>query len=375
MGRVSVARVLKPVQDAHILSGNIDMVAESVQKANGSNAMVPQDVLATTSRRQNLDFIRGMMVLWVVISHIALNVGIRTFGTSYSASSIWAWMSFYMSTFFFFSGYLHNRQRSPDQIVRRGTRALLVPYLLFSAFGFLLYEVSCLLTSGKGLDWGIFKGFVSTLCLRSNTPLWFLISLFSVKVLYSFFEKYLGERTYYLTIIVAIVAILTCNKPQILGYGNIMLGFLFYGAGVFLQINESAMKRTWIVLLALSTYCIIPFICPLGLVVVTNFKPSGKPLFDIIFSLSACNLLWFVSRKITFTTCLSRYLIFIGANSLILFAYHRPVLNYVIDPICHYFHMRIYFRFLFSFMVLLVGFHTLLILKTRILTFSCNKGE
>ena len=338
------------------------------------NVTAPQDAIVTTSRHKNLDFIRGMMVLWVVISHIALNVGVRTFGVSHSASSIWAWMSFYMSTFFFFSGYLHNRLRSPNQIARRGLRTLLVPYLLFSVFGFFLYEVSHLATSGEGFDWGIFKGFTPTLCLRSNTPLWFLISLFFVKVLYSFFEQCLGERTYVLTVIMAVAAILTCNKPQFFGYGNIMLGFSYYGAGAFLQIHESAMNRTWIAFLALLIYCTIPFFCPLGLVVVTNFKPTGKPLFDIIFSLSACYLLWFGSKHFSFSTRISRYLIFIGANSLILFAYHRPVLNYVIDPICLCFHMRTSFRFLFSFMVLLVGFHFLLFLKTRVLLFCSSKG-
>ena len=56
-------------------------------------------------------------------------------------------------------------------------------------------------------------------------------------------------------------------------------------------------------------------------------------MLNIIFSCCGCYLLWFLSKRIRTDSHFFDMFAFIGTNSLLLYAYHRPVLNFIIAPL------------------------------------------
>ena len=56
-------------------------------------------------------------------------------------------------------------------------------------------------------------------------------------------------------------------------------------------------------------------------------------MLNMVFSICGCYLLWFLSKRISQRIPFASMAEFIGINSLLLFAYHRPVLNFVIAPV------------------------------------------
>lgn len=63
------------------------------------------------------------------------------------------------------------------------------------------------------------------------------------------------------------------------------------------------------------------------------YQREGLFVLNLPFSLAACYLLWFITRKIRKANVIS----WIGNNSLVLFASHRIILNWIYDPIIRYY--------------------------------------
>ena len=92
-------------------------------------------------RNPCFDFIRGIMVLWVFVVHISLNGGICKFGEIFPCRSVFCWLSFYMATFYCFSGYLLRCVRTPRDTFIKGIRLLLLPCATMTVFGLVVYTL------------------------------------------------------------------------------------------------------------------------------------------------------------------------------------------------------------------------------------------
>lgn len=131
------------------------------------------------NRIDYLDTIRGLMIIWMLVVHISLNYGYIKFGDTTPGVTVFTLMSFFMTPFYVFSGYLFSNKRDFRSFTMNKVRKLLIPYLTFTIFGVLVFELYSLVVE-HSLNMEFIYGFVSTASFKSNTPCWFFISLFFV---------------------------------------------------------------------------------------------------------------------------------------------------------------------------------------------------
>ena len=290
-------------------------------------------------RKPCFDFIRGIMIVWVLVVHISLNGGICKFGEIFPCRSVFCWLSFYMATFYFFSGYLLRCVRSPRDTFMKGIRSLLLPCAIMTVFGLVVYVATSFAFLGS-IDWRFpFKGAMKTFCLRTNTPCWFFISLFVVKLLHSTIYRFLHGTigTTATSILLVLIAWKTCNCPQLFGYGNVCTGFFFYNLGFLSKRFSKIADNGQFILSTLVLYVTIPFLTPLGLWFSQNVRTETCRgvgyMLDIAFSGAACLLLCSFARRIPLNGPIAASICHVGRDSLFFFGIHRPILNFAFDPL------------------------------------------
>ena len=293
-----------------------------------------------SQRLNHLDFIRGLMIIWMLVDHISLNYGYIKFGDTTPGVTAFTLMSFFMVPFYVFSGYLFSNKRDFSAFTMNKVRKLLIPYLAFTMFGIFVFELYSLIVK-HSLDLGFIYSFIPTATFNTNTPCWFFISLFFVCEFYYIAYSIVGKLSsrwggQFLRLGILccfILAYLTKNHPQYFGYGNILLGLFYFHMGQELKNYENWIKKNKMVVFisAMIIYCVIGFLYPTSLSFVLNILTRGNYVTNLVFSVSACIMLWFVSQKFENTNP-GKSLAYIGRISLVVFAFHRPVLNWILQP-------------------------------------------
>lgn len=168
-----------------------------------------------------VDEYKGFLLLCVILSH----ENFPCILVKYAANM-------YMAGFFFISGFLYNHddKRTLKQYFQSKIKTLLIPYVIFSAIGFILnpkmirppYTIDHLLYLLKSDFWDFVGGFGSV----SVGTLWFLFTLFEISVFFSYLYS----------------AVLSKQKLRffpslILGLLSGALGFLFYYYNVYTPLN------------------------------------------------------------------------------------------------------------------------------------------
>ena len=283
-------------------------------------------------RKAYLDCIRGFAVIWVVVVHISLNYGFIKFGQCSEGVNAFTLLSFYMVPFYIVSGYFFGVKKYLQQFVSNKINKLLIPYITFTFFGLLIFEMYSLLKQGTVSIPNI-GNFISTGALVSNTPCWFFISLFFVNLIYYFIAKKKKWQKHAIIIVCFILAFLTNGKTQYLGYGNILLGLVYFHIGTLFKEYESVILQKRVLVFAFVIYVSISIVNPQRLSFVLNLQVCGNYVLNLFFSVSAMIICWKLALLRKYDGFISRNICFVGRNSLVLFAYHRPVLNYIIQPV------------------------------------------
>lgn len=232
--------------------------------------------------------------------------------------------------------------------------------MTFSFFGLLIFEVFSFLSQGKFIlpDIG---SFVSTVALRSNTPCWFFISLFCVNMIYYFISKRGNLQKHLFISLCFFLAFLTNGKTQIFGYGNILLGLVYFHIGTLFKQYESFICKKKHLWAALTIYMLITLFDPQWLSFVLNFQICGNYILNLLFSVSAMTICWNIASLWKYEGFVGRNICFIGQNSLVLFASHRPILNYIIQPALNHFIPNLgYPFFLILAFILILAFYYVL---------------
>jgi acyltransferase len=144
-----------------------------------------------------IDTLKGIGIILVVIGHLSANKYDNLVRYIYS---------FHMPLFFFISGYLFNLNKYrevPLKFLQKKVKTLLLPYLTFTVISYDFYMICDFLLRvyqpaiynenilGKGIYFNLINIFLTQKELI-NTPLWFLLCLFTVEILF-----YLISRKYY----------------------------------------------------------------------------------------------------------------------------------------------------------------------------------
>jgi peptidoglycan/LPS O-acetylase OafA/YrhL len=297
-------------------------------------------------RLNYFDWIRGLMILWMLIYHISLNYGKITFGEPEEGASVFTFMSFFMATFYVGSGYFFSDKKDFRNFLLDKLKKIGIPYVTFSIWGVVIFEVYCLLTSGQLGDLDLFAS-IRTGCVRQNGPLWFLFSLFFCNIIYYALSKTGGKIKNVIILVCILAAYITHNKVQILSYGNILLGLTFFHFGYLLR-HYGERLNNWIFgVIALVTCLTIGLFSPQRLEFVRNFLVQGDWIVNFIYTACACFFLWYISQLWEHDNSTEKGLLFLGRESIVVYAFHRPVLNWVIEPIIRYIYPSVnYFEFL-----------------------------
>ena len=135
-----------------------------------------------------------------------------------------------------------------------------------------------------------------------------------------------------------LIAYLTRGKTQYFGYGNVLLGLVYYHIGHELKLYENFFqkRKRVICVCCMVTYLTIGLFLPTSLSFVFNLLTKGNYFLNLLFSISACGLLyyffnWFSSKYEN--NKLLNVLSYYGRISIVVFAFHRPVLNWILEPL------------------------------------------
>lgn len=90
------------------------------------------------NRIQYLDLIRGGLILYVVFYHMSMQFGLISYESG-NRPLLFSIMSFFMTSFYFFSGFLFSSKRSASDFVYNKVRKLLFPYVFWSVISLVVY--------------------------------------------------------------------------------------------------------------------------------------------------------------------------------------------------------------------------------------------
>ncbi len=303
------------------------------------------------------DYIRGLMILWVIFVHISLNANIISFGIPFDKYSIYSWMSFYMIPFYFFSGSFLNINKSFKDFLWSKEKGLVFPYIFFTILSILVYEIYLLIVESR-IDTNLIFTVFPSGQISSNLPMWFLISLFLVNIIYYLLKRFLNIHCIWIVSLLCLVYSWMTNSSthvQFLMHRTVILGLFFFHLGFeykqnihFINSNSSFFFIT-----SLLLYFGIGLFDQQSFWFVQNLQGQGHYILGIVYSLSATYLCIYFSKKIPQNTNIKfidislKFVKYLGANSLVFYGTHRFLLNYIIEPVYRVFDPSIENKFQF----------------------------
>ncbi len=140
------------------------------------------------SRIDTIDVAKSVGMLFVIFAHI-----------NYTAAPLTVIYSFHMPLYFILSGITFNRSKYADfgTFIKRRFQTLIIPYLIFQFISILFFFSAGLIFSGfsmqllnESLSY-IIQVFISQGSANMyNRPMWFVLCLFAVEIMYYFISSY-----------------------------------------------------------------------------------------------------------------------------------------------------------------------------------------
>lgn len=272
------------------------------------------DLLTTPSgyhvRLKWLDIARGLAFLMVIYSHL-----------KYKDDMVMRYFSpMFLTMFFFVSGYLFKENCSFAKVLEQRTRTLLLPFLTLGGVMILLSNILTfndkqpLIDEIKGL---LFQN-------GTNQLLWFIAALYVYSIVFYWVERFC--RTYKtLMVVCSLLFILNVvysywlDGPSLPWHVTSSGYACFYMAlGKFYKHNEEKID-TLFGYRSLLVLAVIYF----GIITLTGFSCSffGSKFIVGSVTLSVMSLILGVAVSKRFFQN-SRFLLFVGANTLFYFAFH-----------------------------------------------------
>lgn len=266
------------------------------------------------------------------IDYIDLLKGVSMFGVVWVHSighPEWLTATLVNSIFFFLSGVFFKTDPFLE-FVKKKVRILLIPFIVFYLLSY-PYRIIVHYWDFRtlvGFDWGcifdLFDVAGRSDYLFVNVPLWFLLCLFIVQVIYYFVSRL---NKYFITILIVLAMVFTdfiqnIPTPFMINNAFYWIGFFAAGhiSGRFL-LGKMKNSKNRIVLLSLSFSVIVGLTIWNHLVSDTSFidflyRMKMFAVFGLLFSIGSFFDGWSIWKPIRF----------LGLNSLAMLCMHVPVL-------------------------------------------------
>ena len=187
-----------------------------------------------TQRIGHYDILSAVMLLLMMHHHICGICGLVDAPIHMVPYEL---LYFYMAYFFFKAGIFYHPDKSFKEVCFNSARRLLVPFAIFTIIGYVWFGAQQANLSPQEWKywWWPLRQVFAVGRVEGNGPLWFLLSLFMVRVI---FQTTKGNKW------VQIAMIILCFSVAILGnhysirprtISNVALGIFFYGLGYLLR--------------------------------------------------------------------------------------------------------------------------------------------
>ena len=235
--------------------------------------------IKSNARNYTLDAIAGLLILRMIYGHMVGYAGLKNSFLFEICNALY----FYMPWFFFKSGMFSQPYRMTVGGVKKEIKRLIVPYTVFTLVGLLTGIIYVSITK----EYSIFREIQSQISslvrlgfIGWSSHLWFLLSLFSVKIMYGMFlYRYNSYFIAFVALSLAFIHNVYIAPLGIIWGGCICSGLFFYLAGKILK-DKQYNKGTFIISL-------IVMVC------VFMFRPTFISMFGNFVQNNGTYLVWY----------------------------------------------------------------------------------
>lgn len=286
-----------------------------------------QDLRIVTNkniRDNGMDFISGILILYMVLVHLFQFIDIYKGNILYYMQ----FLNFYMP-WFFYKGGKYFKRANTKSIHSIGLKRLIYPYVRYSLIGYLVYCLCLFIKGDYNLIHYLFtpiKSFLLTGSIPGNNPLWFLLTLYFIRILANKIAEY-NNITVYTCVIVCFLLGFIMNyfkiyKPDYMLNVTTGLGFFLIGYK-----TGNITIRKYIGLLFILCYIILWLVSFSSVEMRHNILERGEYLLWPICSIIGIFSINFIVSNLNFSK--SNTFVQIGCNSMIFLVWHWPIIQLI----------------------------------------------
>ncbi len=288
--------------------------------------------MSTSSRRDiTLDLACGILIIRMVLKH-ALQWAQVTHYDFYE----WMNIFFFIMPWFFFKSGMFFKSKPAQIVASTGLKHLIVPLLTMTFVGHLIICVNDIIEGGHPMTDYWLKPLYEIICFGStegNLALWFLLSLFGVRILYNMFSADLNPISILFLTMIGSLAIFHFHLVIPYYLGSTMAGLFFFTMGNMLKDRQ---YNKWVWTASFLVYLIHMFFIPSFVDMRSGTLLEGYYEVWMIGSVAGCITLngacrWgiiFAKRmaeryhQIRMLSFIPRSIMAIGESSLIIYLFH-----------------------------------------------------
>ncbi len=278
---------------------------------------------SSTSRDITLDIVAGILIIRMILGHYMSMCNLKETELFYSLNILF----FYMPWFFYKSGmFCSNERKEPIVFLKNNTKKFIIPFIFFSIIGTILAIISAVITDDS-ISSAIISdchSFVYHGSTSWNGPLWFLISLFLVRVTFNYIRCFVNHYVLIsLLLILALLHYLFLANRGIWWFGNFCSGLMFYILGI--KLKELQFNK-WIVTISIAILATIGFTKPTVVTMFGNFLLYDDGIYLLWYPFCLAGIIVFNNIVKHIGCILEHYhLDGIGHHSMIYYVTHYPL--------------------------------------------------
>lgn len=268
-----------------------------------------------SQRIDYIDIAKGIGILLVLWAHLDV--------CDYVHSSIYL---FHMPLFFFISGMFYKNPTGCKTFVQKALRKYIYPYVLFLLAFIPLTLILDVLGNGEG-EIELVKMFSAT---TTNKPLWFLMVLCAINLIYSLLHHLTVARHAVCLILFAATYYSVCNDihvPPVFCRTGLSLFFYWLGNLYSSQSRIRIESQRKLVIPLVITFFVVSYFVTGTDIYLLKLNPN--PILFVLAAVVGTLMTLSVSNLLTLfpQNAAVRLLRLLGTNSLYIFAVHWPLLH------------------------------------------------
>ncbi|WP_350628482.1 acyltransferase [Pseudoalteromonas sp. CAL260-MNA-CIBAN-0059] len=306
------------------------------------------------SRFISFDIISGILILWMIVYHSFQWAELEGSMIFHRLLNLFY---FFMAWFYFKAGFLFNNEKPIKENLVSGVTRLIIPMFFWFIIGYLLFIPYLVVIEGAPI-WKLFiwpaYSIISSGDTIGNSPLWFLLSLFIVRILLFFISRlsfFSILNIFLLSVLVGwLGSYYSLQLPLGLISTPIGLAFSLSGFLVGRKIKIESKSKLSIVSVLLVT--LLSFFYGSYVDIHTNSLWFGD---YFLYILSSIVLITFLIPSLFFEV---RSISWIGENSMIFLVSHWPIFT-LIKYIWIYFKLETgyVYAFILAFSSIVIGIY------------------